>query len=827
MLLSLMCGALPATALVVGASGRQAEVTIHPDEVIAHVSQYMTGACLEDVNHEVYGGIYSQMVFGESFQEPPADVPIAGFTAYDGAWHVGSDGALRGAAAPGAKLVSDQKWDRPTACGVEIRFADRAEGNAGLVFPVVNAGRGADRLTAYEISLDPSRNLLVLGKHEQNWQPLAEEPVDIAVGEWIRLTARLDGGTIAAEVDGRPALSFRDPRQPIVAGAVGVRVWNREASFRGLWVEHGSGRHALPLARSEPEGLGGQVSGMWRPSRRGSARGTFSLVTESPHVGAQSQRMVFEGGSGAVGLANRGLNHWGMCFRAGRDYDGCLWARCSAPTALAIEAQSAQGEATLGRTVVTVPDGGWQRVGFSLVPSADEHSGRLAVLLEGPGQVDLGYVSLHPGERGRFHGLPVRRDVGEALQDQGLTVLRYGGCMVNTDEYRWKRMIGPRDQRQPYRGFWYPYSTNGWGIVDFVDFCRAAGFLSIPAFNMGESPEDMRDFVEYMNGPSYSEWGKRRAADGHPEPYHLRFIQLGNEEAVNEEYFRRFKPMAEAIWATDPDITIVVGDFAYGQPIMDPFDFPGNPVIQALTTHRDILELAQRYGREVWFDVHVGSERPEAVSCIDPLPSLAAALEQLCPGARFKLAVCELNANQHDVGRGLANARAINQLERMGDLVRIVCSANCLQPDGQNDNGWNQGLLFLNPSQVWPQAPYFVTQMLSEHYLPQCVRADVSGQTDRLDVTAKTSSDGGTIQLQIVNWAAEPTRLIIRLAPSGSLAGPVHRVELSGEIGQANTATAPDNVRPVAGDVDLAAADGSAECVLPPRSFTVLRAPAR
>ncbi|MBN2506600.1 MAG: hypothetical protein JXQ71_07890 [Verrucomicrobia bacterium] len=87
--------------------------------------------------------------------------------------------------------------------------------------------------------------------------------------------------------------------------------------------------------------------------------------------------------------------------------------------------------------------------------------------------------------------------MAEALIDQGITVLRYGGSMINHPEYRWKPMIGPRDRRPPCRGTWYPHSSNGWGILDFMEFCEAAGFEYIPAFNMGECPQDMADFIDY------------------------------------------------------------------------------------------------------------------------------------------------------------------------------------------------------------------------------------------------------------------------------------------------------------------------------------------
>ncbi len=156
----------------------------------------------------------------------------------------------------------------------------------------------------------------------------------------------------------------------------------------------------------------------------------------------------------------------------------------------------------------------------------------------------------------------MRRDVAEGLIDQGITVLRYGGSMVNNAEYRWKKMIGPRDRRPPYAGHWYRYSSNGWGIVDFMDFCEAAGFEYIPAFNIDETPQDMADFIEYAKGPADSEWGRKRVADGHPKPYRLPYMELGNEERVDDEYAAKFEALAKAIWAKDRDVILVVGDFA-------------------------------------------------------------------------------------------------------------------------------------------------------------------------------------------------------------------------------------------------------------------------
>ena len=118
------------------------------------------------------------------------------------------------------------------------------------------------------------------------------------------------------------------------------------------------------------------------------------------------------------------------------------------------------------------------------------------------------------------------------MVDQKLTFLRYGGTMINAGEYRFKKMIGDPDQRPPYRGHWYRYSTNGFGIEDFLKFCEAAGFTAAFAVNIEETPEDMADMVEYLNGAVTTKWGKIRAQNGHPAPYNVKYIGIGNEEVL-------------------------------------------------------------------------------------------------------------------------------------------------------------------------------------------------------------------------------------------------------------------------------------------------------
>ncbi len=753
----------------------------------------MTGACLEDVNHEVYGGIYSQMLYGESFQEPPSPPSFESFDVYGGEWASRGDVLSVSADAGGKMVAKDLRLEEGTV-GVDILLPADQDGFVGLIVSVAEAASGADAFLGYEVALNPAQKVLRLGRHRHNWEQIRDTRCAVPHDRWVRLEARISGPSLRISLNGDPIVQYTDTEHPLKPGSVGLRTWNVDAQFRNLVVRREGRDTRLNLKAREDSP---RVSRMWRPLQRGSAQGAYDLCADNPFKGQQSQRVTFVRGEGDVGIENQGLNRWGLYVQANRQYEGLLWARCEEPTQVCVSLESSDGQQIYGKKILSLEAGSWQRLDFSLTPDRTDTNARFAIKLPRPGSVVLGYAFLQPGSWGRFKGLPVRKDVGEALVNQGLTVLRYGGCMVNIDTYRWKNMIGPRDLRPPYRGFWFPhYSSNGWGIIDFIDFCRAAGFLCIPAFNMGETPQDMADFIEYVNGPANSEWGRKRAHDGHPEPYALKCIQLGNEESVDEAYWQRFKPMAQAIWREDPNITVVVGDFAYGRPIRDPYSFEGAPRIKSLAVQKEILDLAVQHDREVWFDVHVGTDQPREPDGLGGIPSFIAALRQVNPDARFKVAVFELNAGNHALRRALSNAHAINELERLGDDVPVVCSANCLQPYRQNENDWDQGLLFLSPSQVWSQPPYYVTQMIRAHYQPLCLKTTVECPDRGLDVTATRSEDGRTVVLSAVNVTANPMKTRIQFTDYSPRKDTVKIATLTGRLEEINSPQEPRRVVP-------------------------------
>ena len=767
------------------AKAQMASISVNASQVLHTNSLYLTGACIEDVNHEIYGGLYSQMIFSESFQEPATSVSLlAGFTEYGGTWLV-TNGVLFCASSPGPKLMKNDINLSSGDLKVQVQFPNSGGVDAGFVFQVSQPNVGADAFTGYEVSLSPS-GYVMLGRHRQDWEQISQVSCSGPTGQWINLEVQYTNASITVLVNNSNLVQYTDTQYPITSGQVGLRNYQQDVLFQNFQINGTN----ISFAYVSSNLIGG-VSGMWNPVSTGTVTGQFSMETTNPFVGTQSQVLTFTSGTGAIGMANQGLNRWGMNFVGGNLYTGTLDVRADVPTTIWVSLESADGSAVYAEQSLSVTSNNWQQLTFNLTPAASESNGRFSIKLKQPGSVMVGYAFLQPGPWGCFQGLPVRKDVVQGLINQGVTVLRYGGSMVNASGYRWKNMVGPRDQRPPYNGTWYPYSSDGWGIPDFLNFCEAAGFLGVPDFNINETPQDIADFMQYANGSTNTVWGARRLADGHPQPYNLKYMELGNEEAVNNTYYQKFQALAHPIWAADTNVVIVVGDFSYSQIIANPFSFSGAASgITTLAAQQHILQLAQTNNRAVWFDVHVWTDGPMPDSTLAGMFSYDTALGQIANGANYKVVVFELNANNHSQRRALANALAINAIERDGRLP-ITTSANCLQPDGQNDNGWDQGLLFLNPSQVWLQQPGYVTQMYSENYQPVEVQSSVSDPNNDLDASAECSQDVSKLVLKVVNLNSSPESATINIsgfAPTNPIAAVQVLASLQSSV---NTAQAP------------------------------------
>ena len=547
--LAALCAAM-AAACAGGAT--DATITVDASKVEGSVTPWLYGACIEDVNHEIYGGLYDQRIFGESFEEPVPNPLFDDCSAYEGEWQVAGDELLCAAHA-GAKLVYDPLEMAAGEVETELKFTRGGGGdNAGLLAGVSEPGNGADNFHGYEISLAADGRKVVLGKHKNNFTPIADAAVSCDPAQWNRLGFKTDGRTLQVFLNGACVLRAEDDDPVLARGRVALRTWNSEARFRNVKVTADGASRKL-VFRTTPAV---QVSRQWDAFSTGGAVAAYRHEAGDAYNGACSQSVEFVSGTGTVGIANAGLNRWGIAMRKGQTFEGRLYLRGSGDVVVAL--QSADGTKEYASQRITGIGAAWKKFPFELTAAAADGDARFALYLDRPGRVQADQVTLMSTGEDRFRGLPLRGDIGQAMVDQGLTFLRYGGTMINISGYRFKKMIGDRDKRPPYHGHWYRWSTNGFGIEDFLQFCEKAGFTAAFAVNIdaikGKDPSVKLISTAWWRADSPSMERTFRALDGKADywDYHPWADQLASGREVEAELRR----MRELFLRWNPSTTM-------------------------------------------------------------------------------------------------------------------------------------------------------------------------------------------------------------------------------------------------------------------------------
>ena len=373
-------------AAALAAAPDDSTIRVDAGKVVNTTTRLMYGSCIEDVNHEIYGGLYAQQIFGESFEEPPRSAP-PGWVDYGGRWSV-KDGACSAQAEAGAKLIRDEPAFADGSVECDVNLADDKGDNAGLLVRVQEPAVGADRFVGYEISVSAKNGRVLLGRHRHNWTPLADAAAAIKRGQWHHLRVECSGKDIAVFLDGgkTAALRYTDASAPILSGKVGLRTWHSDASFRRFAVEIGDKRVTDDFAPGDATAKA-EVSGLWDAIHTGTAVPRYTWDENNPFNSAHSQKIEMLRGEGTVGVANRGLNRWGLSVLKDHTYAGRLYLRQAGYDGKATVAlQSADGGRTYAKEEIGLIGKDWTRCDFSLKATADDADARFAVWIDRPGR---------------------------------------------------------------------------------------------------------------------------------------------------------------------------------------------------------------------------------------------------------------------------------------------------------------------------------------------------------------------------------------------------------------------------------------------------------
>ena len=794
--------------LSLNAYTQEAHITVDAAKVLNRIPSTLYGSCIEDVNHEVYGGLYDQRIFGESFEEPAPVYGFLGWKLLKGEWRIGGGGNPEGAG-PGFKLVRQTSVIQDGTISADILFRTRAR-TAGLLFRVSGEGHGQDNLDGYAVNVARGQRRVVLGKYQHDWEILAQKDLSFDPKDSLHLSVRMDGPRIRVYVNGAadPVIDYTDA-QPFLTGKIGIHSENDAARFERIAI--GSSQIIFTPAPIP------QVSACWDAI----GNGVFSIDTTDTHTGRQSQTITAANGRTA-GIANSGLNHWGIAVHQGQRLEGSIFLHGNGPTSvhstgpasphgsgsIRVALESADGRKTYATANLTGIGTSWAKFPFSLTPNTTDAHARFVIYTQG-GKLWVDQATLMSTGDRQFKGLPLRADIAAMMRKEGLTFLRYGGTMVNAAAYRWKNMTGPREHRPPYKGHWYPYGTNGFGIEEFVQFCEAAGFEPAFAINVEEKPEDIAAMVEYLTGDAATAGGRQRAAAGHPAPYPVHYIEIGNEEVIwgekqedYQHYAERFTILHKAIHDVNPNINLVCA--AWWRP-----------------NNLSNMELVFRAidGKAARWDLHTDADEPAAGTTVDKnLTLMQERFLQWDPQTTLKIAVFEENGGLHNMSRALGHATTLNAVRRHGDFVLTSCPANALQPYRNNDNDWDQGQIFFTADQVWGMPPFYAQQMASANHQPLRVEDVTRGD---LDVTATRSEGDSILVIHVVNTNDHPisTGLTINNFPNRRSAASVST--LQGDLRDRNTPAAPEKVRAVTSTAQLPGDEPN--YTFPAHSYTILK----
>lgn len=570
----------------------------------------------------------------------------------------------------------------------------------------------------------------------------------------------------------------------------------------------------------------------WHKISPSNARGELSVRegdsfnTANPHY-----LRITSQGADVFGVANEGFR--GIGVKADELYDFSLQVRgASGAPVLRIELYGSNG-AVLASERLSDFSRDWQKRTAILRPNATDAKAKLYLLLEGAGTVDVDFVSLFPRDTWKRRPGGLRADMVQALADLKPGFLRFpGGCIVEGSDlskrYQWKKTIGRIEERTPLINRWnYEFlhrpapdyfQSFGLGFYEYFLLCEDIGAEPLPIlncgmacqFNSGElvpigelAPfiQDALDLVEFANGPASSEWGVKRAALGHPQPFGLKVLGIGNEQ-WGPQYIERYKLFVKALKAKYPEVQLVA---ACGPLPNDERFHELWPKFRELNA--DIVD-EHCYDRPSWF--FENTHRYDRYDRNGPkvfFGEYAAQSEKMVSVENVNNLECALSEAAFMIG-----------MERNADVVRMASYAPLFaHVDAWQ---WKPDMIWVDNLNVVPTANYYVQQLFCHYRGDETVPTEIDEETTSLFAGAVRDGETGDVIVKVVNRSHDPAKVQIDLPEK--YAEDATEVVLSGAtLSQENDFVNADRIKPMTHAIRI---DGRPFTrTFQPYSLTILR----
>lgn len=517
---------------------------------------------------------------------------------------------------------------------------------------------------------------------------------------------------------------------------------------------------------------------------------TWTIETQAPIHKNNAHYAVLKTTAPGAKLTNEGWD--GIPLQKGKKYDFSLFTKGAGPLRVSL----VEGKTIIAsKTFKATKEWRQQKVVLTALQSADK-----AILVIEPlevGSIHLDFISLFPQETFKGHPNGLRKDLAEVIADLKPRFVRFpGGCATHgqgiDNIYHWQATVGELWERQPDMNIWSYHQTRGLGFHEYFQFCEDIGAEPLPVLAAGvpcqnswkggagqqgglpfeadlqgkPSPytymgkpltmesylQELLDLIEWANGDAKtSELAKIRAKAGHPKPFNLKYLGIGNEDLISDTFLKRYHFLIEGIQKVHPEITIVgtVGpfwegsDYEYGWreakakniPIVDEHYYNS---INWYFHHRDFYDNYDRQGTKVYLG--------------------------------------EWASKGNNVINALMEAAYLANVERNADVVVMSSYAPLLAKEGHTS--WNPDLIYFNNKEVKPTANYFVQRAYGQNAGDKYVYSDLQAsytstdgkltlQSDRLteyiDKSVVIDSRTGDLIIKVVSLLPKETDLNITL----------------------------------------------------------------
>jgi alpha-L-arabinofuranosidase len=445
----------------------------------------------------------------------------------------------------------------------------------------------------------------------------------------------------------------------------------------------------------------------------------FAIDTVSPVHPNQEHYAVLSIDQVGEALQNEGFD--GIALKAGDKYDFSVFAKGldGAKGNLLVRLVDENGKVYAEGTSNDL-GADWEKLTLTLTAKENSDKAHLQVAPQFTGKVALDLVSLFPQKtfKGRRNGL--RPDLAQAIADLHPRFVRFpGGCVSHGDGldniYRWKNTIGPLETRKPDRNIWNYHQSMGLGYFEYFQFCEdigaeplpviAAGVPcqnsstggygqqgGIPMCDMDQYVQDILDLIEWANGDENTKWGKLRAEAGHPKPFNLKYVGIGNEDLITDIFEERFSMIFHAIKEKYPEIEVVgtVGPFSEGTDYRVGWEIASRLQVPLVDEHY--------YQPPGWYlnnqDYYDRYDRSK------PKVYLGEYATHI-PGRKLTIETA------------LCDALHLINVERNADVVSMTSYAPLLAKHGHTQ--WNPDLIYFNNTNVFLTPDYYVQKLFGQN----------------------------------------------------------------------------------------------------------------